>query len=127
MGAGNAVLAFIRVYLRVFDFLTRWIYNIIQRPGAKLKEYSAVRAVQCKPIKPGDTQVTYKPVPISANALVRDFEHAQHSTMADVWSWVVGRYGSRRLLGTRDILGEEDEIQSNGSVFRKLLLGEYRQ
>jgi len=126
MGAGNAVLAFIRVYLRVFDFLTRWIYNIIQRPGAKLKEYSAVRAVQCKPIKPGDTQVTYKPVPISANALVRDFEHAQHSTMADVWTWVVARYGSRRLLGTRDILGEDDEIQSNGSVFRKLLLGDYR-
>ena len=66
MGAGNAILAYIRIYLKVFDFLTVWIYNIIHRPGAKLKEYSAVRAVPCKPIKPWYTQVTYKPIPINA-------------------------------------------------------------
>jgi len=126
MGAGNAILAFIRIYLKVYDIITGWIYNIIYRPGAKLKEYSEVRAVPCKPIKPGDTQVTYKPLPIKATALVRDFEHAQNQTMADVWTWVVARYGSRRLLGTRDILGEDDEVQSNGTVFKKLLLGDYR-
>ena len=123
MGAGNTILSFIQIYLRVYDFLTGWIYNILHRPGAKLKEYSAVRAVPCAPIKPGDTQVTYKPVPIKATALVRDFEHAHNGTMADVWTWCVARYGSRRLLGTRDQLGEDDEVQSNGTVFKKLLLG----
>ena len=36
------------------------------------------------------------------------------------------RYQDKRLLGTRDILGEEDEIQNNGKMFRKLELGDYR-
>jgi hypothetical protein len=30
------------------------------------------------------------------------------------------------LLGTRDLLGEDDEIQPNGKTFRKQELGEYR-
>ena len=126
MVVGNVVLALIRIYLSIFDVLTGWIYNLLYRPGARLKEQRAIRAVPCKPIKPGDTSVTYKPIPIQASALVRDFEHAQHETMADVWSWVVERYTNRRLLGTRDILGEEDEVMPNGSVFKKLILGEYR-
>ena len=30
----------------------------------------------------------------------------------------MGRYGTRKLLGTRDVVGEEDEIQPNGQIFR---------
>ena len=40
--------------------------------------------------------------------------------MADAWNWAVARYGDKRLFATRDILGEEDEIQPNGKLFRKL-------
>ena len=40
--------------------------------------------------------------------------------MADAWNWAVGRYGDKRLFASRDILGEEDEIQPNGKLFRKL-------
>ena len=29
-------------------------------------------------------------------------------------------------MGTRDILGEDDEIQPNGKMFKKLELGDYR-
>ena len=85
-----------------------------------------MRATPLRPVRPGDTSVTYKPTPIQGNSLVRDFEHAQLETMAEVWWWVVGRYGDRRLLGTRDVLGEQEEIQPNGTVFMKLDLGEYR-
>ena len=58
--------------------------------------------------------------------LVQDFEDAKIGTMAETWSWAVTRYGGRKLLGTRDILGEDDEIQSNGRIFSKLELGDYR-
>lgn len=40
--------------------------------------------------------------------------------MSDAWSWAVARYGDKRLFASRDILGEEDEIQPNGKLFRKL-------
>ena len=46
--------------------------------------------------------------------------------MANAWSWCLSRYSSRKLLGTREILGEEDEIQTSGKMFKKLDLGEYR-
>ena len=36
------------------------------------------------------------------------------------------RYSDKRLLGTRDVLGEEDEVQPNGKMFRKVDLGDYR-
>jgi hypothetical protein len=29
-------------------------------------------------------------------------------------------------LGTREILDEEDEVQSNGKMFKKYILGDYR-
>ena len=40
--------------------------------------------------------------------------------MSDAWSWAVTRYGDKKLFASRDILGEEDEIQPNGKLFRKL-------
>ena len=36
------------------------------------------------------------------------------------------RYHEKNLLGTRDVLAEEDEVQPNGKMFKKLELGDYR-
>ena len=43
--------------------------------------------------------------------------------MSSLWKWAAKKYSHRELLGTRDILREEDEIQSNGKIFKKLHLG----
>ena len=73
------------------------------------------------------SQVTYKPIiPEARSPIIAEFENAGNKTMADVFSWAVQRYGARRFLGTRDILGEDDEIQPNGRIFAKLELGDYR-
>jgi len=127
MGSGgNVALAVIKTIIAVYDLLTRWMYVLLTKPGKVLEEQRKIRAESCSTIKPGDTQVTYKPLPLEPNKLVRDFEHAQHATMADVWSWSVNRYKTRRLLGTRDTISEDDEVQPNGTVFKKLQQGEYR-
>ena len=34
-------------------------------------------------------------------------------------------YGKSDALGTREIIAEEDEMQSNGKVFKKFVLGKY--
>jgi long-chain acyl-CoA synthetase len=41
--------------------------------------------------------------------------------MLQVWSWSVQKYGGKKLLGTREIIGEEDEVQPNGQVFRLVI------
>ena len=35
------------------------------------------------------------------------------------------KFKNKRLLGTREILNEEDEIQPNGKIFKKVILGHY--
>jgi long-chain acyl-CoA synthetase len=126
MGFGLSLLALVKTIILVYDYCTGWIYRLLTRPEKVLEERKKQRAVPVKPIQPGDTEVTYKPLPMETSTLVKEFEHAQCTTMAEVWSWAVNRYKSNKLLGTREVVGEEDEVQSNGQIFRKLILGDYR-
>jgi len=127
MGAlAGHMIALIKVIVTIYDLLTSWAYRLLQRPQKELIQRAKTRAVPIDDIQPTDTHVTYKPLEQPKNSLVTDFERAQCTTMAEVWRWSVARYRSQRLLGTRDVLGEEDEIQPNGQIFRKLLLGDYR-
>ena len=35
-------------------------------------------------------------------------------------------HGNRGCMGTRELLSEEDEVQPNGRVFKKVILGDYQ-
>lgn len=41
-------------------------------------------------------------------------------TMATMLEYVSKRHSNKKCLGTRQIKGEEDEVQSNGRVFKKV-------
>jgi hypothetical protein len=43
-------------------------------------------------------------------------------TMAKMFDYVSRTYPNRKCLGTREILAEEDEVQPNGRVFKKVSL-----
>jgi len=126
MGLGTTLLAIIECIVSVYDALTSWAYALVQRPDKVLQERKKIRAAPTKPILDGDTEVTYKPEAVEKSSRVQDLEDAGCTTMAQTWDWAVKRYKSKSLLGTRDVIGEEDEIQPNGQIFRKLILGEYR-
>ncbi|XP_049822400.1 long-chain-fatty-acid--CoA ligase 4 isoform X2 [Aethina tumida] len=55
-------------------------------------------------------------------ALVRE----NIDTMAKMFEYVARTYPNKRCLGTREILGEEDEKQPNGRVFKKYNMGDYK-
>lgn len=42
-------------------------------------------------------------------------------TMAKMFDYVSKKYPNKRCLGTREILAEEDEVQPNGRVFKKVV------
>lgn len=44
------------------------------------------------------------------------------TTMANMLEYVAKKYANKRCLGTREIKGEEDEVQPNGRVFKKVIL-----
>ena len=91
-----------------------------------MKAFSKVRAVASSPVTATSTELTFVPLPCPKTRLIQQFEGAACTTLADVWDWSVRRYPDKKLLGTRDILGEEDEVQTNGKMFKKLELGDYR-
>jgi len=123
---GDVILGFIKGLLVVWGTLFNWIYTLFTNPAQVKKNYSKVRSRPLKPIMAGDNEVTFQPVPIPPTPFIQDFDAANCKTLADVWDFSVKRYKDRKLLGSRDILGEEDEIQPNGKMFMKLFLGDYR-
>ena len=46
--------------------------------------------------------------------------------MAKAFKFSTEKYGEKNFLGTREVLGEEEEVQDDGKVFKKLLLGDYK-
>jgi long-chain acyl-CoA synthetase len=46
-------------------------------------------------------------------------------TVTKSFNYAVNKYGTKSCLGTREVLGEEDEVQNNGKLFKKLALGDY--
>lgn len=46
-------------------------------------------------------------------------------TLDKVFMYAKNKFKNKRLLGTREILNEEDEIQPNGKIFKKVILGHY--
>ena len=50
---------------------------------------------------------------------------AKVDTVTKAFNYAVQKYQDKDCLGTRQVLGEEDEVQKNGKVFKKLALGDY--
>eukprot|EP00092_Neocalanus_flemingeri_P029333 GFUD01031845.1.p1 GENE.GFUD01031845.1~~GFUD01031845.1.p1 ORF type:complete len:722 (+),score=229.22 GFUD01031845.1:206-2371(+) len=123
---GKILLAVIRLVVGVWGTVFNWAYCIVSNPGQIVKNYAKIRSKPSKPIKDGDTDATFIPTAGTKTPYISEFEAANNETLADVWNWSVARYKEKKLLGTRDILGEEDEVQPNGKMFKKLELGDYR-
>ncbi|MFT7803287.1 acyl-CoA synthetase long-chain family member 3b-like [Arapaima gigas] len=51
--------------------------------------------------------------------------HPGKDTLDAVFEHAVHRFPNRHCLGTRQLLSEEDEVQPNGKVFKKVILGDY--
>merc|ERR1719348_1620276 len=117
MALGSTLLLIIESIIAAYGALTSWIYALFQRPELILEQRKRIRAEPTKSIQEGDTEVTYKPIPVvkkSSQKLLQSFDNAKCETMAQAWDWSVKRYKSKNLLGTRDVVGEEDEVQPNG-------------
>ena len=46
--------------------------------------------------------------------------------MDECFNFAVNQHSHKRMVGTRQVFREEDEMQPNGKVFKKWVMGEYR-
>lgn len=66
-----------------------------------------------------DKSITYRSV-VSIGQTHTDFLRAKVDTLEKMLLYVVKIFREKKCLGTRQILAEEDELQSNGRVFKKV-------
>lgn len=72
-----------------------------------------------------DNQITYRNVDDPGRIYIRMLQ-THTDTLEKMFKRVSKIHTTRRCLGTREILAEEDEVQPNGKVFKKYKMGEYK-
>ncbi|KAF7269240.1 acyl-CoA synthetase long-chain isoform X2 [Rhynchophorus ferrugineus] len=86
---------------------------------------STKKKFKSQPITQDSKSITYRsttqPSPLHVSLIRENID-----TMAKLMEFINKKYPNKRCLGTREILGEEDEKQSNGRIFKKYKMGEYR-
>lgn len=122
MASADIILVVLQTIMKIWDFLTYPIYQMMQKPWEKVR---MIEKTFAKPVKTSDQEIVFEAAE-KQRALFDDMLRAKCDTMDKAWRWSVSKYGSRSLLGTRDILAEEDEVQPNGKIFKKFSLGDYR-
>ncbi|NXR87241.1 ACSL4 ligase, partial [Hypocryptadius cinnamomeus] len=109
-------------------YLLIWLYSMLVfipwyfLTNAKKKKAMAKR-LKAKPIsdKPGSPYRSVTHLDSLANINIPGAD-----TLDKLFDHALAKFGKKDCLGTREILSEENEMQPNGKVFKKLILGTYR-
>ncbi|RWS01830.1 long chain fatty acid CoA ligase-like protein, partial [Dinothrombium tinctorium] len=98
----------------VYDLVTLPLYYIFQRPWRKRRRAKAIRATSSRE---NDPSSIWRPVGKAKQNITDncDLVDAYFKRMVKI-------YGSKRCLGVRDTVHEEEEVQSDGKVFKKKIL-----
>lgn len=104
----------------IYDYVTYPIYFIYYSPWL-VRQYK--REDHARREDRDDCIIFHSlQTPTAANVTL---ERNGLDTMDKIFDYVCKTYGKSDALGTREIIAEEDEMQSNGKVFKKFVLGKY--
>lgn len=111
---------FVFVLSHLYDFVSYPVYFVIYHPWL-VRRYKRSNHAE---LEVRNDCVLYhsleEPTPINKEVKENDL-----TTMDAIFDYVSNKYQDKDCLGTREILAEEDEVQPNGKVFRKFVLGNY--
>jgi len=123
MSVAGFLVGLLEVLLFIWDVLTYPVYVLIQQPWKQTRRIQRTRA---KAIDHKATEVTIRAVPTSDKIKEELLAHPEKiNTMEKLFNYSCKKFGPKSCLGTRTVLGELEEKQSNGKIFTKLQLGDY--
>ncbi|XP_041270409.1 long-chain-fatty-acid--CoA ligase 3 isoform X2 [Onychostruthus taczanowskii] len=113
------LLQFINFIVLVYSLVTYIPWYILS--GSK-QAIAKAKQVKARPVnnKPGGAYRSVNSLHCLASVLYPGCD-----TLDKVFKYAKTKYKDKKLLGTREILKEEDEIQPSGKVFKKVILGKY--
>ncbi|XP_029302794.1 LOW QUALITY PROTEIN: long-chain-fatty-acid--CoA ligase 3-like [Cottoperca gobio] len=119
------LLFHLMVWIYTFiTFLPSYIFSWLSGPDAGHHGSEVERAKRAK-----SRSVLGRPEgPYRAVSATKRFASSLHpgvNTLDKMFEYAARRFPHRDCLGTREVISEEDERQSDGKVFKKVVLGEY--
>ncbi|XP_075892966.1 long-chain-fatty-acid--CoA ligase 3a isoform X2 [Nelusetta ayraudi] len=120
------LLFHLMVWIYTFiTFLPSYVLSWVSTPQGGFQGSEAERAKRAKAISSlGRPEGPYRAVK-AVKRLVTSL-HPGLYTLDKIFEYTATRFPHRDCLGTRKVISEEDERQSNGKLFKKVVLGEYR-
>ncbi|KAF1393704.1 hypothetical protein PFLUV_G00018790 [Perca fluviatilis] len=119
------LLFHLMVWIYTFiTFMPSYILSWVSRPDVGCCGSEEERAKKMKALSVlGCPEGPYRAV--SATKRLATSLHPGVDTLDKMFEDAAMRFPHRDCLGTREVISEEDERQSNGKVFKKVVLGEY--
>ncbi|XP_073216045.1 fatty acid CoA ligase Acsl3 isoform X4 [Lepidochelys kempii] len=112
-------LQLINFIILVYTFITYVPWYIVSGSRQTLAKSKQIKA---KPVtnKPGSSYRSVNSLHCLASVLYPGCD-----TLDKAFKYAKTKFKDKKLLGTREVLKEEDEIQPSGRVFKKVILGKY--
>ncbi|XP_028586895.2 fatty acid CoA ligase Acsl3 [Podarcis muralis] len=107
---------FVILLYTVITFIPWYLFSGARHVIAKSKQIKA-KPVSCRP---GSAYRSVNSLHCLASVLYPGCD-----TLDKAFKYARSKFKDRKLLGTREVLKEEDEIQPSGKVFKKVILGKY--
>ena len=114
----GVILCFVKSIVFIYDAITFPLYFIVQKPWKTNKKSSKIFAKQLTPDDPSSPLVCVK------QPNVEYWDNCK--TIPEFFSRIVQEFGDKKCFGQRQLINEEEELQPNGKIFRKVVLGDYR-
>ena len=70
----SVLVGLVSVLIRVWGLVFGWVYSLYSSPALVRKAYSRVRSRPTRPIRDGDTSVTYQPSDLGCPEFIQDFK-----------------------------------------------------
>ncbi|XP_040903088.1 long-chain-fatty-acid--CoA ligase 3a [Toxotes jaculatrix] len=122
------VLLLFHLMVWIYTFITFLPYYLLSWFSVPVGGFSGSEEERAKRSKArsvlGCPEGPYRAV--SATKKLVTSMHPGVDTLDKMFEYAATRFPHRDCLGTREVISEEDEQQSNGKVFKKVVLGEYQ-
>jgi len=123
----DIVLSIAQVLVFIYDVITYPIYHLWSKHSSRLRAKEGTGTPAPYLVQESSEEVRFARERSNENPTYKEIIiQNKVDTVTKAFGYSVQKHGNKQCLGTREVLAEEDEVQDNGKVFKKLILGSYR-
>merc|ERR1719167_1338638 len=121
----EVMLTMAQIMVFLYDVFTYPVYRILSKALGEVKIKSSTPSPFM--VKESSEEVRWRRDVSTDNTVYKEvIIDNKVDTVTKALNYAVTKYGDKECFGTREVLGEMDEVQTSGKIFKKLSLGDYK-